>query len=82
MKIADIEVVELQNIPITPLLFKQPVRAAVRLLKIKTDDGMISVRQIGGFMHSATIAFIQNDLAAFLKERDPLETERLMHQML
>ena len=40
MKIADIEIVELQNIPVTPPLFKQPVRAAVRLLKVKTDDGL------------------------------------------
>ena len=33
-------------------------------------------------MHSATIAFIRNDLAPWLKGKDPLETERLMHQML
>jgi hypothetical protein len=29
LKIADIEIVELQNIPVTPPLFKAPVRAAV-----------------------------------------------------
>src|ERR1043165_9684779 len=82
MKIADIEIFELQNIPITPPLFKEPVRAAVRLLEIKTDNGITGISQIGGFMHSATIAFIRNDLAPWLKGKDPLETERLMHQML
>jgi L-rhamnonate dehydratase len=82
LKIADIEILELQNIPVTPPLFKEPVRAAVRLLKIKTDDGMVGLAQIGGFMHAATTAFIQNDLTPFLKGKDPLETERLMHQML
>ena len=82
MKIAGIEILELQNIPVTPPLFKEPVRTAVRLLKIATDDGIIGVSQIGGFMHSATIAFIQSDLASFLKGKDPLETERLMHQMM
>ena len=82
LKIADIEVLELQNIPITPPLFKEPVRAAVRLLKVRTDNGIVGISQIGGFMHSATTVFIQNDLAPLLKGKDPLETERLMHQML
>ena len=39
LKISDIEILELQNIPVTPPLFKGPVRAAVRVLKVKTDDG-------------------------------------------
>ena len=82
MKIADIEIIELQNIPVTPPLFKQPLRAGVRLLKVKTDDGIVGISQFGGFMHSATAAFIQHDLAPFLKGQDPLENERLMHQML
>ncbi|HKX52023.1 MAG TPA: mandelate racemase/muconate lactonizing enzyme family protein [Candidatus Binatia bacterium] len=82
MKIADIEILELQNIPVTPPLFKQPVRTAVRLLKVKTDDGRIGLSQLGGFMHSATAAFIRQDLLPFLKGKDPLENERLMHQML
>jgi L-rhamnonate dehydratase len=82
LKIADIEILELQNIPVTPPLFKQPLRTAVRLLKVKTDDGRIGISQLGGFMHSATAAFIQQDLLPFLKGKDPLENERLMHQML
>ena len=82
LKIADIEILELQNIPVTPPLFKEPVRAGVRVLKVRTDDGIVGLSQIGGFMHSATAAFIQNDLAPLLKGKDPLETERLMHQML
>ena len=82
MKIADLEIIELQNIPITPPLFKQPLRTGVRLLKVKTDDGIVGISQFGGFMHSATAAFILHDLAPFLKSQDPLENERLMHQML
>jgi L-alanine-DL-glutamate epimerase-like enolase superfamily enzyme len=82
LKIAGIEIIDLQNIPVTPPLFKQPLRTAVRLLQVKTDDGFIGVSQFGGFMHSATAAFIQQDLAPFLKGQDPLENERLMHQML
>ena len=69
MKIAEIETVELQNIPITPPLFKQPVRAAVRLLKVKTDNGIVGLSQFGGFMHSASAAFIHQELARFLKAR-------------
>ncbi|HLN86410.1 MAG TPA: mandelate racemase/muconate lactonizing enzyme family protein [Candidatus Limnocylindrales bacterium] len=82
MKIAAIELVELQNIPVTPPLFKQPVRTGVRLVKVKTDDGLIGISQLGGFMHSAGAAFIRQELAPFLIGKDPMETERLMHQML
>ncbi len=82
MKIADVEIITLKDIPITPQLFKKPVRQTVKILKVKTDNGIVGISQIRGFMHSATIAFIQNDLAPFLKGQDPMETERLMHQML
>ena len=82
MKIAETELLELQNIPVTPPLFKQTLRTSVRLLKVKTEDGLVGISQFGGFMHSATAAFIQHDLAPFLKGKDPLENERLMHQML
>ena len=82
MKIADVEILELQDIQVTPPLFKEPVRTIVRLLQVKTDDGIVGVSQIGGFMHSATVAFIRKDLVPFLKGKDPLETERLMHQMM
>jgi L-alanine-DL-glutamate epimerase-like enolase superfamily enzyme len=82
MKIAAIELVELQNIPVTPPLFKQPVRTGVRLVKVKTDDGLVGLSQLGGFMHSAGAAFIRQELAPFLIGKDPMENERLMHQML
>jgi L-rhamnonate dehydratase len=82
LKIAGIEIIALQNIPVTPPLFKQPLRAAARLLKLNTEEGIVGVSQLGGFMHSATTAFIQQDLAPFLRGKDPLENERLMHQML
>ena len=82
MKFDAIDLVELQNIPVTPPLFKQPVRTGVRLVKVKTDDGLIGLSQLGGFMHSAGAAFIRQELAPFLIGKDPLETERLMHQML
>ena len=82
MKIAAIELTELQNIPVTPPLFKQPLRTGVRLVKVKTDDGLTGLSQLGGFMHSAGAAFIRQELAPFLIGKDPLENERLMHQML
>jgi len=34
---------ELQNIPVTPPLFKQPLRTSVRLLKVKTEDGLVGI---------------------------------------
>lgn len=82
MKIADIEIISLQNIEITPPLFKQPLRPSVRLVKVKTDEGLVGISQLGGFMHAASIAFIREELLPFLKDKDPLENERLMQQML
>ena len=70
MRIAEIEILELQNIPITPPLFKEPVRATVRLLEIKTDNGITGISQIGGFMHSAT-CFHPQRACAFLKGKGP-----------
>lgn len=81
MKITGIEIIELRNIPITPPLFKQPVRTAA--LKVKTDQGIVGVSQLGGFMHSATTAFVQQDLRALLARQRPIgKNERLTHQML
>ncbi|MGH7846504.1 MAG: mandelate racemase/muconate lactonizing enzyme family protein [Candidatus Binatia bacterium] len=82
MKIAAVETFELANIPVTPPLVKAPMSQSVTLLQVKTDDGLVGISQISGLMPSATIAFIHKDLAPFLKGKDPLETERLMHQML
>ena len=82
MKIAAIEIFELANIPVTPPLVKSPMFQSVTLLQVKTDDDIVGISQISGLMPSATIAFIERDLAPFLKGKDPLETERLMHQML
>ena len=82
MKIAAIETFELANIPVTPPLVKSPMSQSVTLLQVKTDNGIVGISQIGGSMPSATIAFIEKDLVPFLKGKDPLETERLMHQML
>jgi L-rhamnonate dehydratase len=82
LKIAEIEIIELANIPVTPPLFKKPVRLSVKLLKVKTDDGIVGISPIGGGMISSTIAFMVDELGPFLKGKDPLETERLMHQML
>jgi L-alanine-DL-glutamate epimerase-like enolase superfamily enzyme len=82
VKIAAIETIELANIPVTPPLVKSPMLQSATLLQVKTDDGIVGISQIAGVMPSATTAFIEKDLVPFLKGKDPLETERLMHQML
>ncbi|HWP56963.1 MAG TPA: mandelate racemase/muconate lactonizing enzyme family protein [Candidatus Acidoferrales bacterium] len=82
MKIAAIETFELANIPVAPPLVKSPLLQSATLLQVKTDNGICGISQIGGSMPSATIAFIEKELFPFLKGKDPLETERLMHLML
>jgi len=82
VKIAAIDTIELAKIPVTPPLVKSPMLQSATLIQVKTDNGIVGISQITGPMPSATIAFIEKDLAPFLKGKDPLETERLMHQML
>ena len=48
MKIAAIELIELQNIPVTPPVFKKPLRTGVRVVKVKTDYGLVGLSQLGG----------------------------------
>jgi L-rhamnonate dehydratase len=82
MKVATIEVVELANIQVTPPLFKAPMSQGVTLLKVKTDNGIVGMSQVTGMMLPSTVSFIRQELGPFLTGRDPLETERLMHEML
>ena len=82
MKIATIETFEMANIPVTPPMVKSPMSHSVTLLQVKTDNGIVGISQITGAMPAATMAFVEKELAPFLKGKDPLETERLMHQML
>ncbi len=82
MKISAIETIELANIPVLPPFKREPVLSTVRLVSIETDNGIVGISEIGHSPASSTVHFIEHDLAAFLKGRDPLETERLMHQML
>ena len=74
MKIADIEIIELQNIPVTPPLFKQPLRTAVRLVKVKTDGASSAFRKSAASCTPRRPAFIQHELAPFLKGQDPWRT--------
>jgi len=82
MKIAGIEIVDLANIPIKPPLYKDPVRSSAKLVKVETGEGLIGVSHIAGPTPTATAALIKEELTPFLKGKDPLETERLMHHML
>ena len=82
MKIADIRTLSLGDIPIEVPFQKNPIRSSLHLVLVETDNGIIGISEISHAPKSATIAFIENDLTPFLKGRDPLETERLMHLML
>ena len=82
MKITAIEIVDLANIPVKPPLFKDPVRSSAKLVKVETDEGLIGVSHIYGPTPTVSAALIKEELTPFLKGKDPLETERLMHHML
>jgi hypothetical protein len=66
MKIAAIELIELQNIPVTPPVFKKPLRTGVRVVKVKTDNGLVGALATWRFMHSAGAAFLREELAPWV----------------
>jgi L-alanine-DL-glutamate epimerase-like enolase superfamily enzyme len=82
LKIADIRTLTLADIPIEIPFQKSPTRSTLHFVFVETDDGIVGMSEIGHGTKSAIIALIENDLAPFLKGRNPLETERLMHLML
>ena len=82
MKIANIRTLTLADIPIEIPFQNSPARSTLHFVFVETDDGIVGMSEIGHGTKSATIALIENDLAPFLKGRNPLETERLMHLML
>jgi L-alanine-DL-glutamate epimerase-like enolase superfamily enzyme len=82
MKIANVKTLELAKIPVLLPLQPKPVYSTVRLVSIETADGLVGISEIGHAPASATVQFIENDLTSFLKGKDPLDTEWLMHNML
>ncbi len=80
MKISAIKTRRLANIPLD-LPFHERRTASVDLLSVETDQGLVGTAEIGHGPGAAILRFIETDLAPFLVGRDPLENERLMHEM-
>lgn len=81
MKIANIRTTRLANIPLALPFHEKELRGAVDLVFVETDNGIIGISELGHAPASTTLHFIRNDLGPFLVGRDPLENERLMHEM-
>lgn len=69
------------NIPTHPPLLAEAVYRPLVLVRVQTDEGITGVGMTGGFLRTATREFINRELGPFLRGRDPLETERLGHEM-
>ena len=80
MKISAIKTQRLSNIPLE-LPFHERRSASVDLLWVETDQGLTGTAELGHGPGSAILRFIETDLTPFLLGRDPLENERLMHEM-
>jgi len=82
LKIASVRIFVLSGIEVTPPVSRRKIRAETMLVSVETDAGILGISEIKYAPKSATIRFICDELAPFLKGKDPLDTERLMHQML
>jgi L-rhamnonate dehydratase len=82
LKIANVKIVVLAGITLHPPFAARAVQSGSVLVSIETDIGITGISEIKYAPMSATIRFICDELAPFLKGQDPLDTERLMHAML
>ncbi|MFC2048234.1 mandelate racemase/muconate lactonizing enzyme family protein [Chloroflexota bacterium] len=82
MKIHRVEASYLTNIPITPPpLLKEPSRATVIIVEVETDNGIVGYGATMGTLPWLTVEFINRQAAPFLKDQDPMLTERIWNQM-
>lgn len=82
MKIKRVQASYLNDFPITPpFLLKEPSHASVIALEVETDNGIIGYGLNGGAMPWSIVEFINRQAAPFLKDQDPMLTERIWNQM-
>ena len=82
MKIKRVEASYLPAVPVTPLPYlKEPTHASVIIVAIETDNGLTGYGVTGSPLNWSVIEFINRQAAVFLKDQDPLLTERIWQQM-
>ena len=76
MKITDIKA-SLHRVPIEVPLLKEPIVTSVLFVAVETDTGVTGYGLTRGSQRFALKEFINREAGPFLKDKNPLETERI-----
>jgi len=68
------------NVPIDVPMLDKPVMRPLVFVRVDTDEGIMGYGLTGGVQRTAVKEFINHELAPFLKDRNPLETEAIMSE--
>jgi L-rhamnonate dehydratase len=69
------------NIPVHVPLLEVEMNRPIVFVKVETDEGVVGYGMTGGTQRYAVREFINRELAPFLRNRNPVETEALWNGM-
>jgi L-rhamnonate dehydratase len=81
LKITDIKA-SLHRVPVEVPLLKEPIVTSVLFVAVETDTGVTGYGLTRGSQKFALKEFINREAGPFLKDKNPLETERIWNQLL
>jgi L-alanine-DL-glutamate epimerase-like enolase superfamily enzyme len=80
MKITSVEATT-HSIPVHIPLLESDLNRTIVFVRVETDEGISGYGLTGGIQRYGVKEFINRELAPFLKDKNPLETEALWNQM-
>jgi L-rhamnonate dehydratase len=69
------------RVPVSVPLLKEPIRSPIVFVAVETDQGITGYGITRGAQRFALREFINRDVAPFLRGKNPLETERVWHEL-
>jgi len=69
------------DMPVYVPLLERTIHRTIVFVRVDTDEGVIGYGLTGGIQRFGVREFINRELAPFLRDKNPLETEALWHQM-
>jgi L-rhamnonate dehydratase len=80
LKITDVKAT-LHRVPVTVPLLKEKIVTNVLFAAVETDAGITGYGLTRGSQRYGLREFINREVAPFLRDKNPLETERIWHQL-
>jgi L-rhamnonate dehydratase len=80
LQIANIRA-SVHRVPVSVPLLKEQIRTSIVFVAVETDQGITGYGITRGAQRFAVKEFINRDVAPFLRGKNPLETERVWHDL-